>query len=210
MRPPRWFVRFYDGAPTTFCSVWGPIIKYNATQYDERGRTYLCIRGSDFADEFARDLANYEVVTPAKVDQSGAHLSHHVTHHLRPHNKHRQRRSAAFWEEEGGDHGENDSRLHYKVTVDGEELHLELTPNDYLFAPGLVVERRRRSTTRRGTAPSHGDARVERIAHNKCHFAGKVKGRPESTVAIATCDGLVSKISLFSGFIRDVEWSCML
>lgn len=172
------------------------------------------MRGDDLVGEFARALTSYEVVTPAKVDETGIHLSHHVIHHLRPDDKRRKRRSAAFWEEEVGDHGENDIRVHYKITVEGEELHLELTPNDYLFAPGLVVERRRRSTPRGGNATSHGDARVERITHNKCHFVGKVMGRPESTVAIATCDGLVSKIAFvfwcLSGYVIKRHWLIFL
>lgn len=72
----------------------------------------------------------------------------------------------------------------YELTVGGKQRHLVVEPNDDLFAPGIVVERRR---SRYGNV---SDSTVYRLGGH-CHFRGKVKGELQSSVALAACDGLV-------------------
>lgn len=84
--------------------------------------------------------------------------------------------------------GFGSSSVHYKVNVEGDDVILRLTPNDDLFSPGLVFERRSSSV---GAGNLTG-VRGRRVPDNRCHFVGQVKGHPQSAVAIATCDGLVS------------------
>lgn len=142
--------------------------------------------------DFSRSLASYEIVTPVRVHRSGRHLSHLVSHSRTTPETRRRRRKPR---NASGDLDLDLDAVYYSVTVDGTQLHLDLSPNDRLFAPGLVVERRRRregGTAKNRGGAWHGDSRVELVARNRCHFAGKVKGRPDSTVALATCDGLVS------------------
>lgn len=147
------------------------------------------------AGGFSRSLASYEIVTPVRVHKNGNHLSHLVSHSRTPETQRRRRKPRDVSGDLDPDPDLDLDAVHYSVTVDGAELRLDLFPNDRLFAPGLVVERRGR---RGGGAEKsageawHRDTRAELVARNRCHFAGKVRGRPDSTVALATCDGLVS------------------
>ncbi|XP_048584010.1 A disintegrin and metalloproteinase with thrombospondin motifs 12 isoform X2 [Nematostella vectensis] len=68
----------------------------------------------------------------------------------------------------------NEDKLHYHVLVSGEKLHLSLTRNDDFIAPGYVLEEEGRFLYRdRG-----------------CHFKGRLKDQPGSSVYLSNCRGL--------------------
>lgn len=76
--------------------------------------------------------------------------------------------------------------MNYGLTLDGKYHHLRLHPNKRLLSPHAVIEHRdptvdlekRKLKMLRGT--------------KVCHYTGKIKGVPNSNVALSTCDGLVS------------------
>ena len=130
---------------------------------------------------FASGLSHYDVSVPVRVSRDGDFLSHSV-HHVRPASNRRRRRHVTA-DDVTDDNGET---LHYKLRVNGSELHLELTPNHGLLAPGFVVQRRPRGY--KGIQHSN----ITSYPETACHFQGHVRGHPGSKVALATCHGLVS------------------
>ena len=110
------------------------------------------------------------------MDGEGQFISHTLEHVLPPATRRRKRDI------------HEDTTLYYHIDIDGEPVHLKLTPNDALFAPGLVVERRRHR------AGNVSDSTVHRIHGNTCHFRGHVIDDEESKVSLATCKGLVSHL----------------
>lgn len=71
--------------------------------------------------------------------------------------------------------------LFFNVTVFGKELHLRLSANRRLVAPGAFVE----------WQEDFVEKAKERI-HGDCVFTGDVSDMPDASVAISNCDGLVS------------------
>ena len=125
-------------------------------------------------------LGDYEVVVPRKVTEHGHLVSHHLAHHYddstRKQRRRRRRRQV--------DNGDQSDDVHYRLELSGREKHLHLKPNDQLLGSAFVVERRRgRNVTEHRLTPAK---------QKQCHYIGQVKGHPESTVAISTCNGLVS------------------
>lgn len=112
-------------------------------------------------------LHDHEIVIPRKVNHLGNLISHNVTHH----------------------HHEDGPIVHYRVTVAGNEYHLELTATDNFIGRAMVVERRKRDLHVRSPAKSHA---------SKCHYRGFIKGHRNSRVALSACDGLVSYTFDFS------------
>lgn len=66
--------------------------------------------------------------------------------------------------------------VHYKIPVFGKELHLELTPRDEFLSPGLIIE----------------ESEIQRRVNQSCHFVGRLKDQPDSSVFVSNCRGLVS------------------
>ncbi|XP_050447692.1 A disintegrin and metalloproteinase with thrombospondin motifs 7 isoform X1 [Cataglyphis hispanica] len=108
-------------------------------------------------------LHDHEIVIPRKVNHLGNLISHNVTHH----------------------HHEDGPIVHYRVTVAGNEYHLELTATDNFIGRAMVVERRKRDLHVRSPAKSHG---------SKCHYRGFIKGHRNSRVALSACDGLAGML----------------
>jgi hypothetical protein len=127
--------------------------------------------------DLVKRLADYEVVVPRKVSEQGQLLSHHLTHHYDGASRRQRRRRRQVDDGDGDD-------VHYRLDLSGRERQLHLKPNDRLLASAFVVERRQgRNVTNHRLAPAR---------HKQCHYIGRVKGHPESTVAVSTCNGLVS------------------
>lgn len=126
--------------------------------------------------DLVKRLTTYEVVVPRKVSEQGQLLSHGVTHHYDDTSR-RQRRRRRQVDDASDD-------VHYRLELSGREKQLHLKPNDRLLASAFVVERRQgRNVTNHRLIPAR---------HKQCHYIGQVKGHPESTVAVSTCNGLVS------------------
>ena len=119
-------------------------------------------------EKFAGKLSDYDVVIPSEVDGSGKFISHRLTRERSQRRAHRQKRP----------------ELHFHVPLFGKKVHLQVTPNNHLLAPGFVSESG--ETLRRG--------------HQNCHFVGQIKDQPGSHVAISTCKGLVSNYPTARGF----------
>jgi hypothetical protein len=127
------------------------------------------------------------VVVPRKVDSEGRHISHSLVHH---HNSavHDQRRRRRREAPSSAEQEQEPAYFALPVPLDDsnnttEELVLELWPSTSFLAPKLVVQRPLRST-------HHVPHRAGPAA--TCHFQGRVKGEPHSSVAISACHGLVS------------------
>ena len=123
-------------------------------------------------------MSDYQVVVPRKVSEQGQLISHDLTHHYDDSSRRQRRRRRRQVDDTSDD-------LHYRVELSGREKQLHLKPNDRLLASSFVVERRRgRNIT---------DHRLVPAGKKQCHYVGQVKGHPESTVAVSTCNGLVSR-----------------
>nr|CAH0099397.1 unnamed protein product [Daphnia galeata] len=133
-----------------------------------------------FADihqaDLVKRLSDYEVVVPRKVSEQGQLLSHHLTHHYDDASRRQRRRRRQV------DDNDDDDQVHYRLELSGREKQLHLKPNDRLLASSFIVERRQgRNVTNHRLTPAR---------HQQCHYMGRVKGHPESTVAVSTCNGL--------------------
>ncbi|XP_064618507.1 A disintegrin and metalloproteinase with thrombospondin motifs 12-like isoform X2 [Lineus longissimus] len=121
--------------------------------------------------ELVRQLRSYEISIPWKVTQDGNFLSHQLTHHV----SHRHVRSISK---------QSQNTLHYKLTLNNEEIHMQVVPNHRLYGPGTVIERRK------GKFQNVSDSEIRRIHDKMCYFVGEIKGHPGSKVALSTCNGL--------------------
>lgn len=134
---------------------------------------------SFFAADLIRRLRDYQVVVPRKVSHSGQVVSRHLKHDYDDASRRQRRRRRQT------DDANVSDDVHYRLELSGREKHLHLKPNDGLLASSFVVERRRgRNVT---------DHRLKPASQKQCHYVGQVKGHPESTVAVSTCHGLVSR-----------------
>lgn len=113
------------------------------------------------------------MVHPTRVDAKGHFLSNFLSHNARR----LQRREAAR-----GSAGSD--RVFYRLWHGGHSLHLNLTLNQHLLAPGFLTE------TRSGGLDG---ARLRSPGRSRCHFLGEVwrEAAVEGSAAISACDGLV-------------------
>lgn len=73
----------------------------------------------------------------------------------------------------------------YGIVIDGNYHHLKLWPNNNLLAPQAFNEHRDLSV-------DLDKRKLKMLKGSKiCHYTGKIKGIPNSKVALSTCDGLV-------------------
>ncbi|XP_038068183.1 A disintegrin and metalloproteinase with thrombospondin motifs 7-like [Patiria miniata] len=136
--------------------------------------------------DFIKSLTDFEIVIPSLVDGNGVFISHDLS------GVRVDRHNSAPGQDsklpvQGGEE-KSPSSVHYKLSLSGEDLHLQLQRSDRLIAPGFVAERRGRNVS---------EARLGRIDHVRhCHFNGHVRGRRDSRVAVSTCDGVIGMIRL--------------
>lgn len=123
-----------------------------------------------------KDLPQYEVVHPTRVDARGHFLSNFLSHHARR----VQRREAS------GGPADSD-RVFYQFWHADHSLHFNLTLNPNLLAPGFLTERRYGGLD---------GARIHPPGSSQCHFLGEVwdGATVKGSAAISTCDGLVSNL----------------
>lgn len=108
-------------------------------------------------------IHSHEIAIPRKVSERGVLISHNVTHH----------------------HHEDGPVVHYRLSVAGNEYHIELAAVEKFIGPGLVVERRKRDV--------HVRARPKNSS-SKCHYRGFIRGHANSRVALSACDGLAGML----------------
>lgn len=114
-------------------------------------------------------------MAPYEVDHEGQYISHAVAHH------HRKRRSA---EGQGTD---LTSMAHFRLRGMGQEFHLELLPSNSLIAPGFTVQ----TLDKSGTKNLHSFAKDD-----FCFYQGTLRSMVNSSVALSTCAGMVSRFSV--------------
>ncbi|XP_013406430.1 A disintegrin and metalloproteinase with thrombospondin motifs 7 isoform X2 [Lingula anatina] len=178
--------------PPVDCTVH--FLLYSLVVLASQFKTLDSHRLTEFSDhrqaEFVSKLDSYEISIPLRVTKEGEFLTHSLHHERFDTSVHK--RSIESEEEE---------QIHYHVQVGEHKLHLQLTPNHKLFAPGMVVERRN------GKFGNVSDSKVQRYGFNKCHFIGNIKGHIGSKVAVATCQGLTGLLWTDHGeyFIEPVK-----
>ncbi|XP_075393286.1 A disintegrin and metalloproteinase with thrombospondin motifs 18 [Tenrec ecaudatus] len=113
---------------------------------------------------------DYVFVTPVEVDEGGSYISHDIAHGSR-----RKRATLSAR-----------SRLHYRFSAFGQELHLELKPSAMLSSHFSV-----QVLGKDGAAEDQAPAAAVR----QCFYQGFIRDDSSSSVAVSTCAGL-------SGLIR--------
>lgn len=104
-----------------------------------------------------------------EVDHKGDYVSHDIMHHQR-----RQRRAVA---QPGRD------ALHLRLKGPRHDLHLDLKATSNLVAPGFMVQ----------TLGKGGTKSVQTFPpEDFCFYQGSLRSQGNSSVALSTCQGLVS------------------
>jgi len=97
------------------------------------------------------------------------------------------------------DAGEYDGEMFYRLTAYGRDFHFNLTRNDRLASPSLVVEYWSRDGAVRRPAAE--------VTSRRCHYVGHVTSEETtSTVAFSSCFGLVSCVIGLSYLSADINW----
>ena len=110
------------------------------------------------SETFVKSLKEYEIALPVRVTGSGDFLSHNLHPHHQIHKRSSER---------------TDSFIHYKVNVKNKDIHISVLPNDKLYYPSFVIERRSNSSG------NISDSKFERYSdknRRRCHFIGEVRG----------------------------------
>ncbi|XP_035008592.2 A disintegrin and metalloproteinase with thrombospondin motifs 7 [Hippoglossus stenolepis] len=154
-------------------------------------QTCNTLGASPEAGGFLRDLPQYEVVRPTRVDARGHFLSNFLSHHARR----VQRREAS--------EGPADlDRVFYQLWHGGHSLNFNLTLNPHLLAPGFLTERRYGGLE---------GAQIRPARSSRCYYLGEVwdGATVKGNAAISTCDGLTGlfKLSDEEFFIQPLEKS---
>lgn len=129
-------------------------------------------------------ISEYDLVSAYEVDHNGDYVSHDIMHHQR--RRRRPRRAAA---QPGGD------ALHLRLKGPRHDLHLDLRAASNLVAPGFMVQ----------TLGKGGTTSVQVLPPEEfCFYQGYLRSQGNSSVALSTCQGLVSMDSCRRG----VRCSC--
>ena len=112
-------------------------------------------------------VPEYDVTSPFQADESGNFLSYKLHEHAR------RRRDA-----------DEPNVWYYHMEAFGMSLHLNLTKNTNILAPGMVVQ----------TVNKNGSTEYSKPPHT-AFYDGHVTSDPNSKVAIGNHDGLVSIIA---------------
>lgn len=141
---------------------------------------------------YTSSIRDYQLVVPRKLHSDGEFKSFKLPHFFKHEGKvpTRRKRSA-----------DDPDLIHYGVTLNNKDYHLELWPNRHFLDPNIVLEER--------------DPRVQikdrklrtLVDKDICHYTGRVSGIPNSKVALSTCHGLAGYITIGNTryFIEPVE-----
>lgn len=124
---------------------------------------------------YTRDIKEYQLTVPHKLNHHGNFLSFHTQNYF-THNFQQRKRKRDIKSEDA---------LHYGIAFSNEMLHLELWPNHGFLSPNAVFEIREPRTPVK-------DRSLRNVNKKRlCHYTGRIRGMPDSKVALSTCDGLV-------------------
>lgn len=127
-----------------------------------------------------------EIVYPEKVSKDGSFVSYYLPHYYNIESAERPRRTPGF------PAGPAKDAIHFFIPIEGEKHHLELWPNMNFISPALIVERRDARDIE-----NINKAKISKVSQRQCHYSGKIIGKDNSSAALSTCYGLVSKIIIF-------------
>lgn len=117
-------------------------------------------------------FTEYEIVAPYEVDRHGRYVSHAVAHH------HRRKRALEAHAIDPA------STAHFHLHGLGQDFHMDLRPSVGLVAPGFTVQ----------TLGGNGTQELETLpGEDFCFYQGSLRSKGNSTVALATCAGMVSR-----------------
>lgn len=155
----------------------------------------FCFRWS--TEELLSKLSDYRYIKPYRSSSEGEFVSYDLRtdleeEHLeykrvkKMHNDRRRRRSLEdgtsgeeYLEDQDEPHG---SLFHFVLDgMNGEHLMLNVERNRELFSPTFVVNRFMENGTM-----------VRERPNTRCYYLGHVSHKPNSSVAISNCNGLVS------------------
>ncbi|XP_071455802.1 A disintegrin and metalloproteinase with thrombospondin motifs 12-like [Hetaerina americana] len=137
---------------------------------------------------YTRDIKEYEIVVPQKVNEDSSFLSYILPHY---HEKvHKEQSTTKQNGHSARKRSDKEHKVHYKVRIGGRENHLELLPNWNFISPNLILEVRGRRES-----GNTNKVKIRQIgAEHNCHYNGLVRGQPNSFAALSLCDGLVGYI----------------
>lgn len=119
-------------------------------------------------------MENYRLTIPHRLNSDGNFLSFNIPNYYPRSQTERRKRS---WSD--GD------LVHYGVTINGRDYHVELRPNMDFLSPNLVFEKRNPNS-------KVNDKKLRTLEdRHACHYTGSVRGKSNSRAALSTCDGLV-------------------
>ncbi|XP_021941801.1 A disintegrin and metalloproteinase with thrombospondin motifs 7-like isoform X1 [Zootermopsis nevadensis] len=127
---------------------------------------------------YTKGIGDYDLLVPVRVDPEGSFVSHSLPSFFQQDVRRRKREARA-----------DSERVHYGINLDGQDHVVELWPNHGLISPGFVVE-----TRQSGSASDLNRLKIRSVNDSQCHYTGRIKGQPESRVALSTCDGIVGHI----------------
>jgi hypothetical protein len=150
------------------------------------------VQATEFEGRYTRNIKDYEVLVPRKVDQNGTFLSYSLPHFYERDMRMRRKRESV-----------NDSdKVYYSLTFNGESHHVEMWPTHDIISPGLAIEERGPGATLDVDKIS---IRPAKSLH--CHYTGRVKGYNASRVAMSVCSGMSGYLKTNQGnyFIEPME-----
>ena len=135
---------------------------------------------------YTRNIRDYELLVPHKVDQKGNFVSFHLPQFFQ-HNfvEHRKKRDFS-----------GQDAIQYKLFFNGKDHTLQLLPNQGFVAPNVVKEYHYKNSGR-----NLNGRRIASETPVMCYYTGRIRGLEGSRVAISTCDGLV----MFKAFKKVVK-----
>ncbi|CAH1118875.1 unnamed protein product [Phaedon cochleariae] len=134
---------------------------------------------SSLNGRYTKSIENYKLTVPHKLTNRGEFLTFNLPHFFK-HDPSARRTKR---------HDQEDV-VHYGVSLDNQDYHVELWPNHDFISPDLVVEHR-------DPKLSVGSQRMKRLDSDRiCHYTGRVRGERNSRAALSTCDGLAGYISV--------------
>lgn len=136
---------------------------------------------------YTRDIKEYQLAVPRKLNYLGDFLTFHTQNYFN-HNFGQRKRKRDITSEDA---------VHYGIALNDEYYHLEMWPNHGFLAPNAVFE------TREPNKPVKERMLRNVNAKRLCHYTGRIRGLPDSKVALSTCDGLV--ICLLLAFINFIN-----
>jgi hypothetical protein len=118
-------------------------------------------RNKEPEGRYTRNIKDNEVLAPRKLNQDGDFLSYSLPHFYEHDPSRRRKRSLL----------DDSEKVHYGLTFDGKDHHVELWPNHDFISPGMMIEERGI-----GASLDISNVKIRRANTTRCHYTGRVRG----------------------------------